>query len=57
MMLKAFSGINSVEVSLSETSWHSVTPLNVVQMRILDLLGLPATIYQGLNRQSEELAC
>ena len=45
MMLKAFSGINSVEVSLSETSWHSVTPLNVVQMRILDLLGLPATIY------------
>lgn len=56
MLLKAFSGISSVEVSLIETSWHSVTPLSMLQARILDLLGLPATIYQGLNRQSAELA-
>jgi transposase len=56
MMLRAFTGINTVEINLGETSWHSVTPLNTVQSRILDLLGLPATIYQGLNRKSEELA-
>ena len=56
MMLNAFTGINAVEVSFGETSWHSVTPLNAVQTRILDLLGLPATIYQGIHNQSEELA-
>ena len=56
MMLRAFTGINMVEASLGETSWHSVTPLNIVQTRILDLLGLPATLYQGINRQSEKLA-
>lgn len=55
MMLKAFTGINSVVVSLGETSWRSVTPLNAVQTRILELLGLPMVIYQGLSRQSEEL--
>jgi len=27
MMLKAFTGINLVEVNLGETRWHSVTPL------------------------------
>ena len=57
MMLRAFTGINSFAVSLGETSWHSVTPLNAVQTRILELLGLPITIYQSLSRQSEELAC
>ena len=58
MMLRAFTGINAVEVGFGESSWHSVTPLNAVQARILDLLGLPATIYQGFNGQaeSEELA-
>jgi transposase len=45
LMLRAFTGINRVEVSQGETSWHSVTPLNPVQIRILDLLGLPVTIY------------
>jgi len=53
MMLRAFTGINAIEVSLGETNWHSVTPLNAVQTRILDLLGLPATIYQGPDRQAE----
>lgn len=58
MMLRAFTGINAVAVNSGESSWHNVTPLNAVQTRILDLLGLPATIYQGLNGQaeSEELA-
>ncbi len=56
MMLEAFTGINSVEISLGETSWHSVTPLNAVQIRILALLGLPVMIYQGLSMKSEEVA-
>ena len=56
MMLKAFTGINRVEITVGETSWNSVAPLNAVQTRILDLLGLPTTIYQGLNSQSEEVA-
>lgn len=56
MMLKAFTGINCVEVSLGEASWYSVSPLNAVQTRILELLGLPLAIYQGVNSQSEELA-
>ncbi|MBV5299807.1 MAG: hypothetical protein JZU64_17185 [Rhodoferax sp.] len=56
-MLEAFTGINRVEVSLGETRWHSVTPLNAVQTRILTLLGLPVTIYKGLGMKSEEVAC
>ena len=56
MMLKAFVGVSLLEVNLGEVSWRSVTPLNTVQLRILELLGLPATIYQGLSQHSEELA-
>jgi transposase len=56
MMLRAFVGISMVVVSLGGTDWHSVTPLNAVQSRILSLLGFPAAIYQGLGVQSGEVA-
>lgn len=56
MLLKAFSGIDSVNVRHGDSSWNNVSPLNAVQTHILSLLGLPVSIYQGLSRQSEKLA-
>jgi transposase len=56
IMLRAFVGISMIVVSLGGTDWHSVTPLNAVQSRILGLLGFPAAIYQGLGMQSGEVA-
>ena len=55
-MLRAFVGITLVVVSLGETEWRNLTPLNAVQSRILGLLGFPATLYQELGTQSPELA-
>jgi len=34
MMLKAFTGINLVEVNLGETRWHSVTPLYLARLKL-----------------------
>ena len=56
LMLRAFVGIDLVVVSLGGTDWHSMTPLNAVQSRILGLLGFPAEIYQRLGAQSGEAA-
>lgn len=56
MMLHAFKGINHVVVGNDQTHWHSTTPLNTVQTRILDLLGLPTSIYQTLIQQSGDVA-
>jgi transposase len=47
LMLKAFEGISLTVVSLGEKIWYSVTALSAVQLRILDLLGFPTSIYQG----------
>ena len=55
MMLNVFVGISLLIVNLDEVSWRSVTPLNAVQSRILDLLDFPATIYQGLRQHSGEM--
>jgi len=52
MMLKAFEGISVAVISFGEKTWQSVTNLNTVQLRILDLLGFPTEIYQGLGAQS-----
>lgn len=52
MMLQAFEGISLVVSSFGGKDWFNVTPLNAVQSRILDLLGFPSTIYQGLGEQS-----
>jgi len=49
MMLKAFDGISVAVISLGEKTWHSVTKLNAVQLRILNLLGFPTAIYQNLG--------
>ena len=57
MMLKAFKGITRVAVNINTTVKHiSVTPLNTVQVRILSLLGMPITIYQGLSAQCQYVA-
>lgn len=52
MMLKTFEGISVAAISFGDKIWQSVTKLNTVQSRILDLLGFPTTIYQGLGAQS-----
>jgi transposase len=49
MMLRAFVGISMVVLSLGGTDRYSVTPLNAVQSRILDLLRFPPSIYQRLG--------
>ena len=51
MMLRAFVGISMVVSSFGGTEWRSVTPLNAVQSRILELLGFPLLIYQRLGEQ------
>jgi transposase len=44
-MLELFDNINLSIVHLAEETLCQVTPLTVVQERILSLLGLPATLY------------
>ena len=55
-MLRTFTGIHLIVVSLGGTNWHSMTPLNAVQSRIVGLLGFPETIDQRLGMQSEGAA-
>jgi transposase len=55
-MLRTFTGIRLIVVSLGGTNWHSMTPLKAVQSRIVGLLGFPETIDQGLGMQSEDAA-
>jgi transposase len=52
MMLKAFEGVSMAVISFGKKTWQSVTMLNAVQLRILDLLEFPTGIYQGLGVQS-----
>jgi len=56
MMLRAFCGLNLIVVNVNGTDYCWLTPLNAVQARILALLGLPSTPYQGIGGQSGELA-
>jgi len=56
MMLRAFRGLSLIVVNFNGTDWCCMNPLNAVQTRILALLGFPSTIYQGIERQSGELA-
>jgi len=55
MMLRAFVGISLVIVSFGGINHHSVSPLNVLQLRILALLGSSSAIYQGLAVKSGEV--
>jgi transposase len=56
MMLRAFCGLSLIVVNVNGTDCCCMTPLNAVQVRILVLLGFPSTLYQGIARQSGELA-
>ena len=47
-LLKAFRGITLSLVQLPERTIRHVTPLSETQRRILELLGLPASIYEDL---------
>jgi transposase len=55
MMLRSFVGISMVVLNFGGADCRSVTPLNPVQSRILNLLGFPTAIYQGLNVQSGDV--
>ena len=56
MMLRAFRGLSLNVVNFNGTDWCCMNPLNAVQTRILALLGFSSTLYQGIERQSGELA-
>ncbi|MDQ7030455.1 MAG: IS1634 family transposase [Ardenticatenia bacterium] len=47
-LLKAFHGITLSIVRLPERAIRHVTPLSALQRRILELLGLPVSIYEDL---------
>ena len=47
-LLKAFRGITLTIVQLPEQTIRHITPLSELQIRILTLLGLPASIYEAL---------
>ena len=48
-LLKAFRGITLSIVRLPERTIRHVTPLSALQRRILELLGLPVSIYEDLT--------
>ena len=56
MMLRAFCGLNRIVINVNGTNCCYMTQLNGVQVRILELLGFPPSLYQGIAGQSEELA-
>jgi len=47
-LLRAFDDITWYQVADDRTTWQQVTPLSGLQRRILDLLGVPETVYTGL---------
>lgn len=47
-LLRAFRGITLTVVHLPDQTIRHVTPLSQLQRRILELLGLPASIYENL---------
>ena len=47
-LLRAFDDITWYQVADDQTIWQQVTPLSDLQRRILDLLGIPETVYTGL---------
>ncbi len=44
-LLRAFNDITWYQVVDGATTWQQVTPLSNLQRRILDLLGIPETVY------------
>jgi len=52
MMLKVFRGIALTIICVNDINQNHVSQLNALQSRILELMGLPLTIYQKLGVQS-----
>jgi transposase len=48
MMLRAFGGITLSHITLNAHTAEHLTPLNAVQKRILQLLGLPPETFSSL---------
>ena len=49
MMLKSFKWITLTEVELNGAIRHVLSPMTAVQKQILELAGLPVTIYSTLS--------
>jgi transposase len=47
-LLRAFDDLTWYQVSDGQSRWQQVTPLSDLQRRILDLLGIPHTVYTQL---------
>lgn len=47
-LLRAFDDLTWYQVSDGQSGWQRVTPLSDLQQRILDLLGVPHTVYSQL---------
>ncbi len=47
-LLKAFHGITLSIVRLPDRTLRHITPLSELQRRILELLGLPSSLYEGI---------
>jgi transposase len=47
-LLQAFDDITWYQVADGQITWQQVTPLSNLQRRILDLLGIPDTVYTRL---------
>jgi transposase len=55
-LLKAFDGISLYHVSDGHTTWYKVTSLSVLQRRILELVGVPESVYVKLGEGGPLLA-
>lgn len=51
-LLRAFDDLTWYQVSDGQSRWQQVTPLSDLQRRILDLLGIPHTVYTQLASPS-----
>ena len=49
-LLRAFDDLTWYRVTDGQRTWEQVTPLSNLQRRILDLLGIPVTVYTQLAR-------
>lgn len=49
-LLKAFDNLTLYRVVSDSAIWYQVTPMSALQHRILDLLGIPETIYSKLAK-------
>ena len=53
-MLRAFEGLTLSRLKVNGHVQVYLTPLSAVQQRLLEVLGLPATIYERLTHHCSE---